>query len=58
MSAAEKKTVFRIATALGTMCQRIAATVQSLILRKVKTSQYFLENSNEKYQKTGIITAW
>jgi len=36
MSAAEKKTVFRIATVLDTMRQRITATVQSDIAQKLK----------------------
>ena len=41
MSAAEKKTAFKIATVVGTMRQRITATVQSLILRKLKQGNIF-----------------
>jgi len=41
MSAAENKTVFRIATALSTMRQQITAIVQSLILRKSQNKPIF-----------------
>jgi len=53
MSAAEKKTFFRIATVLGTMRQRITAIVQSDIAQKL-TRQYFLENYNENTSKQAL----
>jgi len=47
MSAAEKKTVYRIATVLGMMRQRITATVQSDIAQKLKQGNIF---SSGKFQ--------
>ena len=56
MSAAEKKTVFRIATVLGTMRQQITAIVQCLVIaQKLKQGNIFWKNSYENTSKQALL---